>query len=63
MSRFLRISHSGYQSLLLYGLLSRITLRSGLKIEAHAERNEVVLIKVEHFESRSALTKASSPFP
>jgi hypothetical protein len=44
---------SGHRNRMV-GLLSRIILRPGLKIEAQSERNEVVLGKVEHFESRSA---------
>ena len=40
------------QDSLWFGLLSRIILRLGLKIAAESERNEVVLGKVEHFESQ-----------
>ena len=58
----LKISLSGNHKLPGYGVLSRMTLRFGLNIEAHAEKVDVVLIRVEHFASRSTLTKASSPF-
>src|SRR5215469_6531288 len=58
----LKISLSGNHKLPGYGVLSRMTLRFGLNIEAQAEKVDVVLIRVEHFASRSTLTKASSPF-
>ena len=57
-----RISISGYQRQWSYGLLSKITFISGLNIDANADKNEVVLINVEHLDSRSAFIRASSPF-
>jgi len=53
VSGFFMISLSGYHRLSWYGLLSKMTLMSGLKSEAQADSVEVVLIKAEHFASRS----------
>src|ERR1700730_7335908 len=57
-----RISISGYQRQGSYGLLSKIIFSSGLKIGAKADKNDVVLINVAHRDSKSAFTRASSPF-